>query len=186
VRTRRKKERLQLIALQSLAGVGAISLAVAAPNALTLLKPLTKRAQQQRLYSTQRAFRRLHEKGLVIIERAGQDTRVRLSEKGQAELARWTQQDATPPRRWDEKWRMVIFDVHESRRHVRDRLRSILVQQGFRELQHSVWVYPYPCEELHVLLKTELRLGKDVLYIIADEIEGDAKLRKLFKLPRRT
>ena len=49
------------------------------------------------------------------------------------------------PRRWDKKWRMVIFDVPEKNRAARDIFRFYNKRLGFYELQHSVRVYPYKC-----------------------------------------
>lgn len=53
---------------------------------------------------------------------------------------------------------------------------------GFVRLQDSVWVYPYDCEDLITLLKADLKVGKDVLYVVADRIEYDQPLRTLFDL----
>ncbi len=77
-----------------------------------------------------------------------------------------------------------MFDVWERRRIVRDRLRSMLRKIGFVKIQDSVWAYPYDCEELIAFIRTELRLGKGVLYFVADGMESDRFLRTHFKLPR--
>lgn len=53
---------------------------------------------------------------------------------------------------------------------------------GFVRLQDSVWVYPYDCEDFINLIKTDFKIGKDLLYIVADKIEGDKSLVKFFKL----
>jgi len=53
---------------------------------------------------------------------------------------------------------------------------------GFVHLQDSVWTYPYDCEDLIVLLKADFKIGKDILYMIVDELEGDWRLRKEFGL----
>lgn len=86
------------------------------------------------------------------------------------------------PARWDKKWRIVIFDIPEKRRRTRDEVRRLLTSVGFYRLQNSVWVYPYDFEDIIGLLKTDLGIGKDVLYIIADEIENDKYLRQHFHL----
>ena len=51
---------------------------------------------------------------------------------------------------------------------------------GFLQLQQSVWVYPHDCEDLVALLKADLHIGKDVLYLIVEKIERDAWVRKHF------
>ena len=50
-------------------------------------------------------------------------------------LARWK-------RRWDGKWRMVLFDVPQSKASDRARLRHSLADRGFGYLQNSVWITP--------------------------------------------
>ena len=87
------------------------------------------------------------------------------------------------PRRWDGKWRVVVFDIWERRRPVRDRLRYLLKKIGFQKIQHSVWVYPYDCEELLAFIRTELRVGGGVIYLIAEGIEHDRALKARFDIP---
>jgi len=118
---------------------------------------------------------RLAEKGLLHIGTDG----IRLTEKGERYLQRSTLV-VRRPARWDRKWRIVIFDIPERRRVMRALLRQKLISIGFVRLQDSVWVYPYDCEELLTLLKTDYRLGKEVLYIIADKIEQVSKVKKHF------
>ena len=85
-------------------------------------------------------------------------------------------------RRWDKRYRMVIFDIPQSRRGTRDRLRSLMRAAGFYRLQQSVWVHPYDCEELITLVKAELRVGGSVLYAIVEEIENDVRIKDHFGL----
>lgn len=53
---------------------------------------------------------------------------------------------------------------------------------GFLKLQDSVWIYPYDCEELVALLKADFRIGKDILYVIADSLENDGWIKRHFGL----
>lgn len=46
-------------------------------------------------------------------------------------------------KRWDKRWRLVIFDVKEIERHVRDGLRKKLKELGFGMVQRSVWLSPH-------------------------------------------
>ena len=85
-------------------------------------------------------------------------------------------------RRWDKRWRMVVFDIPERRRGTRRSLRRVMSEVGFIRLQDSVWVYPYDCEEFVTLLKAELRIGKDVLYAIVEKIENDKVICEHFGL----
>ena len=59
-------------------------------------------------------------------------------------------------------------------------MRRTLTAVGFVRLQDSVWLYPYDCEDLIVLLKADFKIGKDLLYLIVDSLENDTAFRKFF------
>lgn len=44
--------------------------------------------------------------------------------------------------KWDGRWRLVIFNVPEKRRDLRDRIRRALSRLGMGILQPSVWISP--------------------------------------------
>lgn len=187
-RARARRALISDALLASLAVVGIGAIALTAPNSLRLLKNLDpdwirKRDPKQRLYEV---ASRLKRKGFVEFLQEDGRTRMRITEAGQAELRKAALRAApNRPARWDKKWRLVIYDIRENRRPLRQQIRSILNRFGFVRLQNSVWVSPYDCEELITLLKTDLRIGTSLLYIIADAIEFDAPLRRRFNLPPR-
>jgi phenylacetic acid degradation operon negative regulatory protein len=55
-------------------------------------------------------------------------------------------------RRWDGRWRLILFDVPEARRSKRNKLRGYLRDRGFGYLQNSVWITPDPTSEQRALL----------------------------------
>jgi hypothetical protein len=179
-----RRAKLQDIVIKSLYGATALTLAVMAPKTLGLLRGVDPDLSKKRKpdYRIRQALSRLEKKGLVA--RTGHT--FALTGKGEryGERLRTLEAPLTRPRRWDGRWRIVIFDIWERRRLYRTRLRHILKKIGFIQLQHSVWVYPYDCEELVVFIRTELKLGPSVLYIVAEGIEGDARLRRRFSLPK--
>ena len=89
----------------------------------------------------------------------------------------------TKPKKWDRRYRMVMFDIPERRNRIRKLLRFEMQEVGFLRIQDSVWVYPFDCEEFISLLKADLRIGKDVLYAVVEEIENDKWIRQHFNLP---
>lgn len=83
---------------------------------------------------------------------------------------------------WDKKWRMVIFDIPEKRRKVRDALRGHLRQIGFYELQKSVFVHPYPCaDEIEFLVEFH-QVRPHVRQLTVHAIDNDLHLRRKFNL----
>ena len=110
---------------------------------------------------------------------------VEITEKGRRAFALEREKAALQERgkkRWDKRYRMIIFDIPERRRIVRDQLRRIMRECGFLRIQDSVWVSPYDCEELIILIKADLHIGKDVLYTIVEKIENDKWIKKYFNL----
>ncbi len=107
-----------------------------------------------------------------------------LTKKGEEKLKSFelTGYQLVIPRIWDRKWRVLIFDIPESRRSIRTKVRNTLRSVGFKRIQDSVWVFPHDCSELVSLLKADFRIGKDLLYMVVDEIENDKILKDYFKL----
>lgn len=183
-RKRSRKQNIQQVILSSVALAGIVSVSLIAPNAMQGFRfvGLGKRHSRFFQHSTNRARNRLVEKGLL--EYVEGKKYIQLTEKGRKQLRVWGLADyeIKKPRRWDKKWRILIFDVKESRRAVRDKLRLVLSKMGFYKLQQSVWIYPYDCEEFAQLLKVDFKVGWDVLYIIADQVENESRLRQHFQL----
>lgn len=178
---KRRNEALRAIVLGSVAAAGALSVALVAPNVLGGMRKMGLMPKPRQAEYVASARRRLKRQG-YLEEKNGH---LYLTPKGEKHLRSLALVFAkTPmPKRWDGKWRVLIFDIPERRRHVRFRVREHLRGIGFVRMQDSVWAYPYPCEEFVALLKTELRVGADMKYLIVDSIEGDAALRAAFKLP---
>jgi len=182
-RTRRGHVERAILSSLAIAGVGFV--AMTAPNALQLLKYvdpdwIVKRDPKQRI---REAAHRLRKKKLVEFVHKDKRVYLRITEKGRVRLRSLSFGPLPKPKRWDYKWRLVIFDIPEKKHGLRARARGIVAGFGFVRLQDSVWAYPYDCEEAIALLKAELHIGKDLLYIIADAIEYDTPLRKEFGLP---
>ncbi len=183
---RRRKQNIQQALLISLAAVGFVTMMTMAPNALQLLKYLP--IDRSRFnYKIRTAAGRLVAKGQATWVKKDSAYYLRLTEKGKKALAfeqaRISLEKQKQKRKWDGQWRMVVFDVPERRRKIRNRLCAFMKSVGFIRLQESVWVYPHDCEDFMTLLKAELKIGRDVLYVIANHIEQDAALRKKFGLP---
>ena len=177
-----RRTKVNAAIIHTIAAGGLIAMALVAPNVVGALGKIG--FLPQRRYQTKQALSRMIEKGYVALEKKDGKPYVRLTEKGKhlAALMNMGKVAVEKPARWDGKWRLLIFDVSEKRRSIRSKIRRTLLTLGFMRLQDSVWVLPYECEDLMVLLKADLKIGKDVLYIIADKIENDAHLRAAFGL----
>jgi len=164
---------------------GVVLIAATAPNAAQLLRffPGYKKGAKFN-YQYKSALGRLAAKGLVtFVEKDGRRY-ARITEKGRLMLQMETEKTAiAKKRRWDRRWRVVIFDIPERRKSVRVSIRRFMHEYGFVRLQDSVWIYPYDCEDLIALAKANFRVGADVLYMIVERLEQDKYLREHFALP---
>ena len=85
-------------------------------------------------------------------------------------------------KKWDGLWRIVIFDIPEEDKDFRDILRDHLKQIGFYKLQHSVFIFPYPCESAIISLVELYNARPYVRIITATTIDNERQLRKKFTL----
>lgn len=179
----RKKGLVVKVILSTIAVGGLITLVAVCPNAVQALTLLTGRSR--RPYYVRAVVGRLLDRGLIEFKKTRSGKKyLHLTDKGRKELLKYQVGELTikKPKHWDGKWRVIIFDIKELRRGDRDRLRVQLRRLGFARLQQSVWIYPYHCEELIVLLKSYFRFGKDLLYMTVDHLEYDQGLREQFGL----
>ncbi|OGI76494.1 CRISPR-associated endonuclease Cas2 [Candidatus Nomurabacteria bacterium RIFCSPHIGHO2_02_FULL_42_19] len=187
IKTKDKRKNLQKIILSTIYAVGILSVVAVAPNIFSVIKQLEgSRSRKKSLkYSINASFTRLKEKGLIeIVEMNGKKI-ARITKKGEDSLSFLEKHNfrLKIPKKWDGRWRVVIFDIKESKKRIREQLRISLTQIGFLKLQNSVWLYPYDCEDLISLLKADFKIGKDVLYMIVEKLENDWQFLKAFNLP---
>lgn len=180
----RQKAFIQKALLGTLLVGGALVAPAAMFAALSAIGILTSGGHARYPSRLRRSLVRLLDDGYVEFTKDGKKY-VRITDKGRKYLAKLegNQYKLEKPKSWDKHYRVVIFDIKEKRKYTRERLREILTQIGFMQLQKSVWVYPYDCEEVITMIKTDFKIGKDILYMIVKEIEYDKPIRDYFKLP---
>lgn len=111
------------------------------------------------------------------------NTKAALTQKG-LERSRFYNLDnlsISKPKKWDKKWRIVVFDIPEEKRKLRNALRKRLKNLDFYELQRSVFVHPYPCgDEVNILVNV-FKLRECVRFAEA-MFSYDEDLRKRYKI----
>lgn len=123
--------------------------------------------------------------GYLKVKKIEDKKKLYLTPKGRVEIIKSIlKQKNGKELKWDGKWRAIIFDVPEVSRRDRDFLRRELSWIGFKELQKSVWIFPYEVEkELKALLQFwKLDFTGDIRFLTIVKIENDEDLRKCFNL----
>jgi len=101
------------------------------------------------------AVSRMSKQGWVQSERRGNKSFYSLTERGKVrmeEASRRIYKEPTPP--WDGKWWLLLYNIPEEKRHLRDKLREELVWSGFGPLSNSCWITPNNLEkEMNVMIE---------------------------------
>ena len=82
--------------------------------------------------------------------------------------------------KWDGKFRIVIFDVPEEKKRVRDLVRRKLSEIGFIQIQKSVFAYPFECKNEIEAICYYCSANHYLVYLIAEIIEGEEKIIDIF------
>jgi len=142
----------------------------------------SKKYPKQKVSDT---FYRLRKQGMIEIQTVNHQIYISLTPEGRkrAGILQIDKLKITRPKRWDRKWRLLMFDVPQKRKIYREALRGKLKELGFLPLQKSVWVYPFECRAEMELLQDFFGLSQNELrLIIAENIGDDSGLRQEFKL----
>ena len=86
------------------------------------------------------------------------------------------------PKKWDGKWRLVIYDLPVRFKKARNAFRWKLKDLGFFQFQKSAWIYPYPCEGEMLFVADFFGVRKYIEILEIDKLLNDRKLKAHFGL----
>ncbi len=106
-----------------------------------------------------------------------------LTEKGKKKTVAFSADSLTikSPLVWDHKWRVVVFDIPESKRTARNALREKLKNLGFYSLQKSVFVYPYNCLNEIEFVAEIFQVRSYVRFFEAVKVTNESELKLHFE-----
>lgn len=128
-----------------------------------------------------------HRKLIEIIQEKNGKTRVVLTNKGEKRVREFCFEELKiqKSKKWDKKWRVLIFDIPTKPKiynKAREALRSKIKKVGFLQLQKSVWVYPYECEDEILFLSECYFVTRFVEILTVDKMLHEEQLKRKFKL----
>lgn len=149
--------------------------------ALELADKVWQKYDQRRL---KRTVKEMIQRELLAYNEADKETALVVTNKGKKTLLKYNikRMELEKPKTWDGKWRVVIFDVMEGKKSLREALRNKMKQLGFYQLQKSVYVTPYPCDKEISFIREYYLIGSEVSYFLATELEQEGELVKKFEL----
>ena len=173
--------------LQVLIVGGLLATTLAAPNAVQALdKPLAcyfrglDKRTREREY--RRVLRYMKRQGLIKYGSEDYEHGIQITKTGikRAEQADLDRMNIARPKSWDKKWRIVFFDIPETNKQARDHLTRKLKELGFRQLQKSVWIHPFPCRDEVAAVTHQYGVSRFVTYIETIFIDSQDKLKARF------
>jgi len=132
----------------------------------------------KREYERKKAKRRfsqfvdyLKKKNYIQIKNLKEKQGILLTEKGFEKITNLKFKIGERKRRSDGKWQMIIFDIPENKRYLRDLLRQKLYLLGYKMLQQSVWISPYDVSKETEKFLRKYSLDSYVRLFLIEEIE---------------
>ncbi|MFC1756989.1 CRISPR-associated endonuclease Cas2 [Patescibacteria group bacterium] len=163
----------------------AIGLSRSPRKAFQILDSMTEEWKDISKNHLKRAIKSLYE-SKMIKEKYNKDgtTTIILTVEGKKKALTYNLLDLkiAKPKKWDGRWRIVLFDIPEKRRKERDSLRYFLRDMGFFEYQKSVFVHPYDCENEIDYIIEDFKVRKFVRFVVADKLDNELHLKKHFDL----
>lgn len=140
--------------------------------------------EQTRPYSVSKSVTYLKSKKYIRAKTINNEEVIEITPLGRKRVFKfhYDYMQITPPKKWDGKWRIVIFDIPEKKKQVRHSINLKLKELGFIALQKSTFTYPYECRKEIEFIKNHFYLKKEVSYILAEEIDREEELKQKFNL----
>ncbi|TSC52387.1 MAG: phenylacetic acid degradation operon negative regulatory protein [Parcubacteria group bacterium LiPW_39] len=170
---------------------GTITLAAIAPNVIGAVGRLMKKGKRRPYYfqCDQKKFNRalsyLKNQHLIkMIPGQRRGTSLRLTPKGERKycIHLLDRMSLEKPKKWDGRWRIVIFDIPEKFKMAREAIRQKLQNLGFCQIQKSVFAVPYPCEKEINFIRHLFGLEDQLRIIRADFFQGEQEVKETFGL----
>jgi phenylacetic acid degradation operon negative regulatory protein len=177
-----KKGEIAKIILKSLVLGGVVVSVIALPGMAPVLNLFGN--DKRKSWKLNRTLKQCKKQKFVKIYYRNGEEFIEITKKGKERLLQYDYEDMkiNIPKRWDGLWRIVIFDIPEKRRKLRNALVLKLKELGFVMIQKSIFVYPYKCKEEIDFVSEHLYIRKYINYILARNIEHEKKFKKLFNI----
>ena len=165
---------------------GIITLGAMAPGLLMEINKISRRKRRKETEKYREIWRNFNslkkKENLKFVKEEDDCLFYKFSEKGENKVRKFIIDELriSPPKEWDKKWRLIIFDIPEKKRGGRVAFRKKLNDMGFYQCQKSAWIHPFPCLEEIEFVKDVFNLKPFVKIFLVDEMT-DGKTLYHFK-----
>jgi DNA-binding transcriptional regulator PaaX len=129
-------------------------------------------------YAITRSVKNLIESGCAEMLHSDNQDYLKITKKGKNKLnsIKLLGEDTLVPTKWDGFWRIIILDLPEERKNERESLRYLLKKANFVCIKNTVWISPFPYENLFTNIKKDLNLSTEMMIIVTDKLDPETNI----------
>lgn len=150
-----------------------------------LLAGIRKHWQEINEYSIKRSIKKLYESKLISEKHNKDGTiTIEVTEKGKRRALEYSFDTIEIPKskEWNGKWFMVMFDIPEDSKNLRDSIRYQLKRLGFYEFQKSVFIFPYQGKDEIDFIIDYYNARAFVRTLTVESLDNESHLKHIFSL----
>jgi hypothetical protein len=170
----------------TLAKVGCFMIAATSPYFLhQVIRSYFREQSRKEVLRKARKLRELERRKIVAFkELSSGEVRIELTKNGKRIVHQYNFNDMRlqRPEKWDDKWRLIVYDIPNCNKKARDAFRMKLKSLGLLSLQKSVWISPFECwNEIEFLCSVfDIDADNHVVYLTLNTLPK--ALERRFKL----
>ncbi len=159
--------------LKCLAVGGLIVASFALPNLPQVFSFFGIKSAKDR-FRIKRALESLKKQKLINLYEKGDDMVMEITERGEKKVLKYKIDEVkiARPKKWDEHWRVVTFDIPENYKKARDALSRKLREIELYPLQKSVFVCPFECGDEIDFISEFFNVRKFIHYFKTREMDN--------------
>lgn len=170
---------LGFLALGGVVFVGAV-----APNIIKASRSFggSKRYSDKQIKNALHSLER--RKFVKIIKQKNGKTKIKLTNKGSGRIKEFYFESLkiSKSKKWDGKWRVIIFDIPVEKNDAREAFRRKIKKLGLYQFQRSVWIYPYSCEDELLFVAEFFKVSQYMEIFTVEKLLHEKELKKQFNL----
>ncbi|MGC9046880.1 MAG: hypothetical protein ACP5IC_02060 [Minisyncoccia bacterium] len=174
--------------LLTLAKISLFTIATTSPYFLhSIIKKYFKEQSYQKRLAKQKILRKLEQRKYISFQDDGRgNVTVVLTHKGKTLVHKYNLEtmQLQKPKHWDNKWRILFYDIPTYNKKAADAFRQKLKQLNIYQLQKSVWISPYDfIKEIEFLCGVfNININRNIIYLTTSNVPKESMLKKHFHL----
>jgi len=164
--------------------VGGLVVSCVAMPGLAYIFALFKPKNSYEKNKVRQAIKKMQKQKLIrIYSKNGRDI-IEITKNGQKKLLEYKidEMKIKKPKKWDGLYRVVMFDIPEKKVAARREISFRLKEIGAIPIQKSTFVSPFECRNEIDFIGEYFGVRKNIIYLIAKEIDNEVKIKKFFNL----